>query len=97
VTPGIFSESFQIIRSVAQADEVAAALNTEQPGRLPVVAMVQAALDAGEKIPASASAHDVAATMLSYFKALPHPFFPESISAVRSPSSMFQLKCLFKR
>ena len=85
VTPGIFSESFQMIRSVAQADEVSAALNTEQPGRLPVVATVQAALDAREKIPEEATAHDVAATMLSYFKALPHPFFPESISAVRAP------------
>ena len=72
-----------MIRSEAQAEELSAGLVTEQPGRLPAVVAVQSALDAGEKIPETSTAHDVAATMLSYFKALPQPFFPESISSVR--------------
>jgi hypothetical protein len=54
----------------------------EHAGRLPAVAAVQAALDAGERIPEASTAHDVAATMMSYFKALPHPFFPDSIAQV---------------
>lgn len=61
-TWNIFSASFQVIRSEAQADELFAALDTEQLGRLAVVATMQAALDAGEKVPESATAHDVATT-----------------------------------
>lgn len=55
----------------------------ETAGQLTAVRAVQVALDAGEGIPETATAHDVAATMLSYFKALPRPFFPYSISTVR--------------
>eukprot|EP00892_Ulva_mutabilis_P005822 jgi/Ulvmu1/3611/UM017_0023.1 len=82
VTAGIFAESFQIIRSEALAEEGAAAAETA--GQLTAVRAVQVALDAGQPIPPTATAHDVAATMLSYFKALPRPFFPDSISTLCS-------------
>lgn len=85
VTSGIFAESFQIIRSEALAEEGAAAAETA--GQLTAVRAVQVALDAGQPIPDGATAHDVAATMLSYFKTLPRPFFPESISTVRPRTS----------
>lgn len=83
MTAGIFAESFQVIRSEALAEEGAAAAETA--GQLTAVRAVQVALDSGGTIPADSTAHDVAATMLSYFKALPRPFFPESISTVRLP------------
>lgn len=85
VTSGIFAESFQIIRSEALAEEGAAAAETA--GQLTAVRAVQVALDAGQPIPDGATAHDVAATMLSYFKTLPRPFFPESISTVSPRTS----------
>jgi hypothetical protein len=51
-------------------------------GHLQSIQKVLEAIDTNGAVPESATAHEAAATLLSYFKALPQPFFPESVSTV---------------
>ncbi len=43
---------------------------------------VREALDRGQPVPAEAGPHDVAATVLAFFAALPAPFMPTSAAQV---------------
>lgn len=52
-------------------------------GALPGVEAVARRIDDGAAVPVDTPAHDAAAALLCYFKALPEPFFPESVSTVR--------------
>lgn len=52
-------------------------------GHLQSIQKVREAIDANCAVPESTTAHEAAATLLGYFKALPRPFFPESVSTVR--------------
>jgi hypothetical protein len=81
-TEDIFTESVQIIRTEAMIKDNDA---VDAGGQLPGIQAVMTAIDDGDGIPTGCTAHDVASTLLCYFKALPRPFFPESVSTVRCP------------
>ncbi len=49
---------------------------------LDVCRQVREALDRGQPVPAEAGPHDVAATVLAFFAALPAPFMPTSAAQV---------------
>jgi hypothetical protein len=83
-TEDIFSESHQTVRTEALIEGGGAA---DSGGHLPALQAVIDAVDTSGEVPRGAPPHAAAAALLAYFKALPMPFFPESVSTVRDASA----------
>jgi len=86
-TEGIYSDSYQLVQAARAVRRGSAQLSGGEGRELAAVEAVRRALDAGEAVPDDAGPHDVAATLLSYFKSLPQPFIPAQISQVRTRGS----------
>ncbi|DBA87288.1 hypothetical protein WJX77_005794 [Trebouxia sp. C0004] len=85
-TPGLFVNSADaaMLWAMHQPAEVGTPDNNREPksGCALAVRQVREALDCGQEIPASTSAHDVAATLLAFFASLPTPFMPPAAAQV---------------
>ncbi|KAL0027397.1 hypothetical protein WJX79_008379 [Trebouxia sp. C0005] len=85
-TPGLFVNSADaaMLWAMHQPAEVGTPDNNREPksGCALAVRQVREALDRGQEVPASTSAHDVAATLLAFFASLPTPFMPPAAAQV---------------
>lgn len=85
-TPGLFVNSADaaMLWAMHHPQEMGSSDSSREAknGCALAVKQVREALDRGQQVPTTASAHDVAATLLAFFASLPSPFMPPAAAQV---------------